>query len=156
MNKIARCFYCLLSAAILYPASGARGEIYKWVDAEGKVQFSDQPPAQTESEEIRLAPINTYRGVDVEEYQTPDTNGQRGRRPKQVVMYSAPWCGICTRARRFFQAEGIPFQERDIENSRSARREWERMNASGVPVILVGGKRMNGFSEDQFQDFYAK
>ena len=69
-------------------------------------------------------------------------------------MYSAAWCGVCARARHFFQAKRIPFRELDIEKSQTARREWKDMNAKGVPVILVGDKRMNGFSEKRFMNLY--
>jgi glutaredoxin len=73
---------------------------------------------------------------------------------KKVVIYSAPWCGVCKRAKRFFRVQGIPFRELDVEKNRMARREMERMNARGLPVILVGGKRMNGFSEKRFMELY--
>jgi glutaredoxin len=71
-------------------------------------------------------------------------------------MYSADWCGVCTRARRFFKAEGIPFSEMDVDKNAGARREWKRMNATGVPLIVVGDKRMNGFSEQRFMELYGK
>lgn len=152
MDRVPYCLCLALCASILWGPAAARAEIYKWVDADGRVQFSDQPPAQAEAEEVRLSPINTFRGVSVEDYEAAETSGHV--RPKRVVMYSADWCGVCTRAKRFFVGKGIPFQERDIERSGTARKEWERMNASGVPVILVGGKRMNGFSENRFRDLY--
>ncbi len=41
-----------------------------------------------------------------------------GTKTKQVVMYGADWCGVCKRAKRFFQAEGIPFRELDVDKSR--------------------------------------
>lgn len=75
-------------------------------------------------------------------------------KPKKVVMYSAPWCGVCKRARQFFKDRAIPFRELDIEHNTMARRELERMKARGVPVILVGGKRLNGFSEKAFMALY--
>lgn len=69
-------------------------------------------------------------------------------------MYSAPWCAQCKRAKQFFKSKGIPFRELDIERNAMARRELERMNARGVPVILVGGKRLTGFSERRFMALY--
>ena len=69
-------------------------------------------------------------------------------------MYSAPWCAVCKRARQFFKARGIPFRELDIERNAMARRELERMKARGLPVILVDGRRLNGFSEKAFLELY--
>lgn len=144
----------LLCALGLAVCTGAWAEIYKWIDADGQVQLSDRPPPQGGAEEVRLAPINTFQGVSVEEYQDMRANQADGGKTKRVVMYSAPWCGVCKRAKRFFQAKNIPFRELDIEKNRMAKREHERMNARGVPVILVGDKRMNGFSEQRFMELY--
>lgn len=133
----------------------AQGEIYKWVDESGRVQFSDRPPAGWAAEQVELGTINTYQGASVEDGAGEVSDSRKPVRRRGVVMYSASWCGVCTRARRFFRDQGIPFRERDIEQDESARREFDRMNGSGVPIILVGGKRMNGFSERRFMDLYA-
>jgi glutaredoxin len=77
-----------------------------------------------------------------------------GGRGKKVVMYSAPWCAACKGAKRFFREKGIPFREMDIQKSRLARREFDRLNGRGVPLILVGDKRMNGFSPKSFMKLY--
>lgn len=79
-----------------------------------------------------------------------------GGKAKKVVMYSAPWCEACKQAKRFFQARGIPFRELNVEKNRMARLEMERLNARGVPMILVGSGRMNGFSAKRFLELYEK
>jgi len=136
--------------------STAQGEIYKWVDASGRVQFSDRPPASADAQRVQLGRINTYEGVSVgdeadDRPSVPSPAGSRG-----VVMYGASWCGVCERARRFFRDQGIPFREHDVERDEAARRELERMKGTGVPIILVRGKRMNGFSERRFMDLYSR
>ena len=35
------------------------------------------------------------------------------------------------------------------------KKRYKEMGATGVPVILVGNKRMNGFSEDGFESIYG-
>jgi glutaredoxin len=149
--------FFLLCVSLSSMIAGTRAGIYKWVDGDGRVQFSDRPPPEGGAEQVELPEINTYEGVSVEDLvERLDTRSREPKRAKsrKVVMYSASWCGVCARARRFFQAEGIPFRELDIEKSQSARRDWKRMRATGVPVILVGGKRMSGFSEARFMQLY--
>ena len=145
--------YLLYVALSLVPF-GLQAGIYKWVDEDGRVQFSDRPPVEVEAETVRLREINTYEEVSIEDGKDMGSNQPQVGKAKKVVMYSAPWCGVCKRARQFFKARGIPFREMDVERSIMARRELERMNARGVPVILVGGKRMNGFSEQRFMALY--
>ena len=71
--------------------------------------------------------------------------------PPPVIMYSASWCGVCKRARRFLTRSEIPFEEKDIERDPNARRELEAkarragVSSSGVPVFDVAGQMMSGF-----------
>lgn len=76
------------------------------------------------------------------------------RRKGQVVMYSTDWCGYCKKARDYFRSQNIAFVEYDIEKNPQARRQYDALGAKGVPVILVGDKRMNGFSVSGFQGIY--
>jgi len=50
--------------------------------------------------------------------------------------------------------KGIRFTEYDIEKSSKGKRLYKNLGARGVPVILVGKKRMNGFSEAGFEKIY--
>lgn len=123
----------------------ATPEIYRWVDENGKVHFSDKPSRAHSSEVVKLR-INTYKAV------TYDTsNIDVG---KSVVMYSASWCGVCKRARRYFEQKGIRFTEYDVETSAKGKAGYRQLGAKGVPVILVGNRRMNGFSVAGFEALY--
>ncbi|MGB1221981.1 MAG: glutaredoxin family protein, partial [Alcanivoracaceae bacterium] len=59
-------------------------------------------------------------------------------------------------ARRYFKQNNIAFTEHDIEKSEKARKAYDRLNARGVPVILYGRERMNGFSVAGFKRMYEK
>ena len=91
-------------------------------------------------------------------YEWVDDQGVRhiSNRPEvpSVVMYSAEWCGICKQARRHFQKEGIPFKEWDVEKSSKGRNDFRALRGRAVPIILVDGKRINGFSKKQFDRAY--
>ena len=65
----------------------------------------------------------------------------------EVKMYATSWCPYCAKARAYFARRGIAYVEIDIEKSREGRVEYDRLGARGIPVILVGQQRMNGFSE---------
>lgn len=137
----------LIAAIImcLFAANSAVAEIFRWTDESGKVHFSDRDPGdqKTESVEVR---VNVYKSVS---YDTSifDTG-------REVVMYSTSWCPYCKKAKRYFEANDIPFTEYDIEKDAAAKSRYDRMGAAGVPVILVGKKRMNGFSEAGFRRIY--
>lgn len=126
-------------------AQMAFADIYRWTDENGRVHFSDRDPENQQTEPVEVK-INVYQSVS---YDTSifDTG-------PEVVMYATSWCAYCKSARRYFQANNIPFTEYDIEENPQAKARYDKMGATGVPVILVGNKRMNGFSEEGFKRIY--
>ena len=69
-------------------------------------------------------------------------------------MYSTSWCGYCKKARKYFQANNIPFVEYDIEKNSRAKKRFDRAGGKGVPLILYKGKRLSGLSESGFNRIY--
>ncbi|MGB5397025.1 MAG: DUF4124 domain-containing protein [Gammaproteobacteria bacterium] len=147
MNRDVMTRLTLVLLLLLTTHAGA--EIHKWVDAQGKTHFSDTPPAGQQTEQLELK-INTYTAVEI----TPLE--QRLGKPDKVVMYSATWCGICTKAKQYFKANDIPYVVYDIEKSRAGKQGFKQLKGRGVPIILVGGKRMNGFSVAKFEKLYKQ
>lgn len=45
--------FFLLSGTILVLASTSQADVYKWVDKDGKVQYSDQPPLTGDAKKLR-------------------------------------------------------------------------------------------------------
>jgi glutaredoxin len=56
-----------------------------------------------------------------------------------VVMYATAWCGYCQKTRELLRDRGVPFIERDIEQSAQARREYQALNGRGVPLLVIRG-----------------
>jgi glutaredoxin len=71
-------------------------------------------------------------------------------------MFSADWCPVCRRARAFLAERHIPYTDRNIETDPAARKEYERQGGRGVPLILVGERRLSGFSPDSFLSLYER
>lgn len=133
----------------------AQAEVYKWVDANGQTHFSDQPPAdETPAETLKLDTINSIPGVEVSEW--PAATADSAASTQRVVMYSTQWCGYCKKAAAFFRANGIPFTEYDVETSARGQKDYAALGGGGVPIILVGSKRMRGFSPAQFMQLYQR
>jgi glutaredoxin len=127
--------------------SASSQQIYRWVDANGRVQITtEKPPAGVKSSTVE-PPLSSYGG-------TPTVSGApraaaSGAAPAEIKMYATDWCPYCRKAREFFARRGIRYTELDIEKSPAARAEYDRLGARGVPVILVGTQRMNGFGEER-------
>lgn len=140
---------CALLLALLPGMVVAETRLYKYTDENGRVHFTDRPPADVATESIT---IKSYDGpVDITDYSSalkPDTD-------KKVVMYMTEWCGYCKKASRYMDANNIPYTEYDIEKSTRANSEHKRLDGKGVPLILVGKKKMSGFNAGRLEGLLA-
>lgn len=70
-----------------------------------------------------------------------------------VELYITSWCGYCRQAREFLRARGIPFVEYDIEqDANAARRKQDLKGGSGVPVAVINGQVVVGFSHSVYEN----
>ena len=162
--------YPALSLLLALIATPAQAEIYKWTDTEGNLHFSDNPSAAPRAKPVELkSTINSYNGSSLPTFEytprankTPAHGNSRNKlprlRPRQVIMYSAEWCGYCKKAKAYFKQKGIAFSNRDIDTSTQAKKEYQSLGGGGIPLILVGNKsgtqRISGFSVRRFDAAY--
>ena len=121
--------------------------LIKWVDEDGQIHFSDQKPENHVVTEIEVE-IGSYQSVSYDAFEVDRSISAAGAK---VVILSASWCGSCKKAKKYFRKNRIRYTDYDIEKSSRGKRLFEKMGATGVPVIIVGDKRMNGFSESGFE-----
>lgn len=65
----------------------------------------------------------------------------------RVTLYSTRNCPHCKRAKQYLQQKGVRFQEFDVQQNARAQKAFARLGARGVPVILVGDTRVDGFDK---------
>lgn len=135
----------LLSVVLLcaswHPAHA--GKVYKWTDADGRVHFSDQPVTAPNVEEVKIRSFSGSADVILD----GDDVGAR-----EVKILTTAWCGVCKKAKAWLAGKGIYFSEYDVETSDIGRQEYKRLGGKGVPIILVGKQRMNGFSSSRLEE----
>jgi GrxC family glutaredoxin len=67
---------------------------------------------------------------------------------ERIIMYSQPFCGYCSAAKRLLKEKGAPFTEIDVMFE-AGRRE-EMMQKSGrrtVPQIFIDGRHVGGYDD---------
>ena len=136
---------CLVALLLITAPSVA--DMYKWTDETGKVHYSDSPPAGQKAKKLDLK-INSISGPPVISAFTGKAAGAGQAIATKVKVYSATWCGYCKRAKAYLQARGTPFQDLDVEHSVQGQSEFRALGGRGIPVILVGDQRMDGYSQD--------
>ena len=126
-------------------AGAASQTIYRWVDGNGRVHYTSEKPPEGAKGAALQSRISSYSGTPVVSGKAPAPSAAAAR--AEVKMYSTDWCGYCRQAREFFARSGIRYTELDIEKSTSAHAEYKSLGGRGVPLIVVGDRRMSGFSE---------
>lgn len=137
----------LIASTLMLCSFAVNGGIYKWVDEQGKVHFTDSPPDDIKTDEVELK-MNTYTSVE-----TKPLIERLGKKDK-VVMYTATWCHTCKIAKQYFQKNNIPYVSYDVDKSRIGKMDFKLLRGKSVPIIIIGNKWMSGFSASKFDRIY--
>ncbi|MBJ7310210.1 glutaredoxin family protein [Rugamonas sp. CCM 8940] len=70
----------------------------------------------------------------------------------RVVVYGTKHCPFCAKTRDYLRGQNIAFADFDIDDSSKAREEFKRLDGEGVPVILIGNRRIAGFNQAAIED----
>jgi len=66
----------------------------------------------------------------------------------EVVIYTKPWCGYCSRARRLLESKGVEFEEIDVSRDRAREDEMiRRARRYTVPQVFIDGRHVGGSDE---------
>ena len=128
-----------LSIIAISLSQNASAELHRYVDENGRVIYTNKPIGGNKPDARKL-----------------QLRSQLNRSRPRVVLYSTAWCPHCKRARRYLQSRGVPYREYDVETTEKGKQDYKKLNGRGVPLILVGKKRMTGFSPEGFENIYKK
>ncbi len=115
---------------------------YKVTDAQGRVTYTDRPPA--EAKPLRL------QGGTAREPALPYELSQLAARAP-VVLYTAPACAPCDDARVLLRQRGIPHSERSVAASDDVGELQRLEQTTNLPILRVGARRLVGYSAQDWQ-----
>jgi len=132
-----------MAACMLAWAAQAQTSVYRWVDKDGKVHFSSEPPPPDAANvtEKRMG------GGGVSEGQLPYAT-QQAMKSHPVTLYVSNKCGdYCSDGRALLSSRGIPYTERNAEaNPEDAEKLKQLVGALQAPVLVVGTTPVKGFA----------
>ena len=134
-----------LAAAAASLSAAAQSTLYRWVDQDGKVHFTDTPPPS----DAKSATQKRY-GSAADEQVLPFTT-QTAMKKNPVMLWVAPNCEPCNQGRTLLSNRGIPFSERDVQANVETQQAFKAVSGDlNVPVLDVGGNMIKGFEEGQW------
>ncbi len=72
-----------------------------------------------------------------------------------VVLYGTRSCGYCKVTRKILNESNVAFLDVDVEKSEEGAKQFRELGGNGVPLLLINGKRMNGFNEKNLRTAIA-
>lgn len=123
-----------------------------WRDRVGFVEL-DRPPPLTPVEARRAWTLSSDETARLLAANPPPSRrpGPGGRQRARVLLYSATWCGYCTKARQHLDREGIDYEVLDVDRGAVAAELREKTGRGGVPVLDYDGQILRGYSADQYR-----
>lgn len=151
----------LACCCVLAPGASAQ-KLYKSVGADGKVVYSDRPPTDgrvektMKFENLPASALPASAASYVEQLRRMRSGTSANLPTAGVVLFSAGWCGYCTKAKAYLAAKAIAYREFDIDTSDGMNNFAQAGGAGGgVPYILAGGQSVRGFSAAAYDAFFA-
>jgi mycoredoxin len=65
-----------------------------------------------------------------------------------VVIYTTSTCPYCKRARALLDRQGVAYRDYLIDESEEFDRQFIELGGRGVPLLLIGERRIVGYRED--------
>jgi glutaredoxin len=136
--------FCISAATV----SNAQ-QVYRIVGPDGKVTFSDKPPAETNAKVTTAAGAS---GGGVATASLPFELRQVAQK-YPVTLYTGENCGPCQSARSMLTTRGIPFAEKTVMTPEDSQALQRLSGENTLPFATIGGQQLKGFSDSEYTQF---
>ena len=141
----------LASALILLcPTLSTAQPIYRIVGPDGRVSFSDKPPARAEKA-TTLGPGG--RSSDNVNTSNLPFEIRDAVNKYPVTLYTANDCAPCNAARAMLNLRGVPHVERTITNTQDVEALKRLGMEASFPILTIGAQRLRGYTEAEWSDY---
>ncbi|MBT9612328.1 MAG: DUF4124 domain-containing protein [Burkholderiales bacterium] len=123
----------------------AQAEMYRWVDKDGKVHYTDQPPPPNEAKKVEEKKFggNLIQGGSLP-YAT-----QQAAKNFPITLYTGDCGEACTQAKTYLTKRGIPYSERLPGKNLTDSELFKKITKENfIPFLQVGSStQLKGFDE---------
>ncbi len=134
-------------ASALLLAAAAQAQVYRAVGPDGRVTYSDTPPAAQAPAPTQdaAAPRGGSPGL-------PYQLGQTAQR-YPVTLHTASQCAPCASGRNLLVNRGVPFAEKTIESSDDVAALQRLAGGGDLPLLTIGAQQLKGFSDTEWSQY---
>jgi glutaredoxin len=114
--------------------------MYRWVDAEGKVHYTDQQPPESAKGVQKMRPAGIVEDTTPEPYAV-----RQAARKFPVVLYVSDCGEVCDKAREHLKRRGVPYTSKNPQEPEIAEALKKLAGGLQVPVLVVGSSVEKGY-----------
>lgn len=135
-----------LAPLLLLPAL-AQAQMYRWVDDNGKIHYSDRPPLSG-AKNVKKQSISAVQGsAPALPYAL-----QQAVKNFPVTLYTSEVCGeSCVQARELLNKRGVPYREVNVADDADLAQLKKLSGGDVVPVMTVGREVYKGFESGAYK-----
>jgi glutaredoxin len=124
-------------------------QVYRIVGPDGKVTFSDKPPAEPNAKVTAAAGSS---GGGVATASLPFELRQVAQK-YPVTLYTGENCGPCQSAKTLLMSRGVPFAEKTVMTPEDSQALQRLSGENTLPFATIGGQQLKGFSDSEYTQF---
>ncbi len=135
----------LLACTMLLCAAQAQAQLYKTVGPDGKITYSDTPPAANQKllETRNLNPAAESNRFPYE------LSLAVGKNP--VTIYTGNNCAPCNEGKSLLKSAGIPFAEKTVKTKEDSDKLQQVSGDTQLPYLQVGGRGLHGYNTEDWK-----
>jgi glutaredoxin len=130
-------------------AGTANAQVFRIVGPDGRVTYSDKPPADRKATAAPTVPMSS--GGSPTASLPSELRTAASRFP--VTLYTGADCQPCMLARSFLSARGIPYTEKTVTTQDDIKALQRLTGEARLPFATIGGQHLRGFSESEWGQY---
>jgi glutaredoxin len=136
----------LLAIALAAPAQAQ----YKVVGPDGKITYTDRPPAAAEGKATAIGARTAPPAADVA---LPLELRQATQRYPATLYVTTGACEPCDGARQLLRQRGVPFAEKQIVTAEDSEALERLTGARDAPTLTLGAQTLRGLANEVWNSY---
>ena len=140
-------FLVCAAAAVVTAGAAAQQQVYRYVDKDGKVVYSDRSPPM-DSKDVQAKRLSPNF---IENNTVPLATTQAAER-FPATLYTFACGAVCQNAEALLNRRGVPYTTVNVEDVKGAEQLKKLTGEQQAPVLQLGDKLVaKGFNESRWQ-----
>ena len=138
-----------LGVASIAASPAQAQQVYRIIGADGKVTFSDKPPAS--DAQGKVTPGTGSSGGVAASSLPFELRQIASKYP--VTLYTGDNCTPCVSAKSMLVSRGIPFTEKSVTSGEDVQALQRLSGETSLPFATIGSQQLKGYSDAEWVQF---